>query len=241
MNKSQKGFTLVELLVVVSIIGLLMGILLTSLGAAREQGRKVACSSNLRNLGFSIEMYINDNEGRLPSAEPRHRESISPLHWFMNSSLLANVNVTLQKDPNGSLIGPPTERTVLTCPSHRYPNMTRYEPGYPKEERGYALSYMMNGTWGLGGRPDHLDYRRTSEFHRPSESLVLCDGNGYERAPGIVLYHSCPKGNFEYRHRGSVNILFLDSHIESLTEKDIPFCSMFSKQRYGSFWSARKP
>lgn len=51
------GFTLVELLVAVSIIALLVGVLLPSLKQAREHGRRAACGMHLRNLGTSWEVY----------------------------------------------------------------------------------------------------------------------------------------------------------------------------------------
>jgi prepilin-type N-terminal cleavage/methylation domain-containing protein/prepilin-type processing-associated H-X9-DG protein len=66
----QRGFTLVELLVVLGIIVILVGILLPVVSRAREQSRRTACLSNLRQLGAAMIMYANAQHGRLPNGNP---------------------------------------------------------------------------------------------------------------------------------------------------------------------------
>jgi len=64
-KRSGSGFTLVELLVVISIIALLMAILLPALGKAREQAKMIACLANLKQWGIIATTYAEDNNGNL--------------------------------------------------------------------------------------------------------------------------------------------------------------------------------
>jgi len=62
----RRGFTLVELLVVIGIIALLISILLPSLSKSRKQGNALKCLSNLRQIQASYLMYLNENKGKAP-------------------------------------------------------------------------------------------------------------------------------------------------------------------------------
>jgi len=65
-SRCSRGFTLIEVLVVVAIIALLIAILLPSLSRAREQARTSVCLTQLKQMGNAVLMYTNDNKSYLP-------------------------------------------------------------------------------------------------------------------------------------------------------------------------------
>ncbi|MEE9604257.1 MAG: DUF1559 domain-containing protein, partial [Candidatus Scalindua sp.] len=65
--KLNKGFTLIEVLIVIFIIIILAGILLPVLSRVRESGRKTQCTSNLRQIGMGLIMYSNENNETFPT------------------------------------------------------------------------------------------------------------------------------------------------------------------------------
>ncbi len=68
-SRTSSAFTLVELLVVIGIIAVLISILLPAISKARESSRITQCLSNIRQIGLTTIMYINENRGLLPDAE----------------------------------------------------------------------------------------------------------------------------------------------------------------------------
>jgi prepilin-type N-terminal cleavage/methylation domain-containing protein len=64
----KRAFTLVELLVVISIIALMLAVLMPTLGKAREMARTLVCQTNLKSLGTSWQAYASDNSGNLVCA-----------------------------------------------------------------------------------------------------------------------------------------------------------------------------
>ncbi len=77
-SKPLSAFTLIELLLVISIIGILAALLLPALNSAREKGRRVACASNLRQIGIAMQLYAGDFQNHTPTADWNSDQTLSP-------------------------------------------------------------------------------------------------------------------------------------------------------------------
>jgi prepilin-type N-terminal cleavage/methylation domain-containing protein/prepilin-type processing-associated H-X9-DG protein len=136
---SPSAFTLIELLVVIAIIAILASLLLPALARSKEKGKSIACVNNLKQIGVAVRMYSDENEGRLPLAEPL------PTVPSTNPPLprICDVLATqLSYDTNNM----PQQSTVFRCPSDR---VQRFEQN--------GTSYEWNNWY--GGKP--VDNPRT--------------------------------------------------------------------------------
>src|SRR2546430_11830841 len=69
-RKKQEAFTLIELLVVIAIIAILAGMLLPALAKAKEKAHRIACTSNLKQIGIGWKSWARDFNGRYPMQVP---------------------------------------------------------------------------------------------------------------------------------------------------------------------------
>lgn len=87
MRNENRGFTLIELLVVIAIIAILAAILFPVFAAARENGRKAVCFSNLKQIATQLNMYVDDNKSTMPLA----RDPSDGTYWDSRTAVLTPI------------------------------------------------------------------------------------------------------------------------------------------------------
>jgi prepilin-type N-terminal cleavage/methylation domain-containing protein len=75
--KARRGFTLVEMLVVIAVIGILAALLLSSLSAAKNSSRRTTCVNNLKQINLGVRMYADDHQDAFPVIT----NSVPPVTW----------------------------------------------------------------------------------------------------------------------------------------------------------------
>lgn len=116
-SRATRGFTLIEILVVLGIIVLLSSILLPAMGRARESGRRTACTSNMRQLGMAFLQYVQDANERLPIAYDGQYGPGKTGAWTYYS-VFGNATDKPVFDPTqGSLFSYVRAAAIYICPS----------------------------------------------------------------------------------------------------------------------------
>lgn len=162
---AARGFTLVELLVVIGIIALLMSILLPALGRARENAKQVKCLSNLRQLGLAFTMYVNNNRGFFPRpAAPVQPEDW--IYWQQPSRAL-----------DDSVIAPyigsrPVNPEYFRCPSDENLLLRNYKYSYSANYMILRLDPTNYGGIYGAGQPNSM---RITQVKDSARKILLID------------------------------------------------------------------
>jgi prepilin-type N-terminal cleavage/methylation domain-containing protein len=160
-RRAAAGFTLVELLVVVAIIGLLVALLLPAVQSAREAARRSSCVNNLRQIGLAVHMY-HDVNGAFPpgGVSPGPCCSVeSYTSWTIQILPFLEQKQVYELYRQGETNESPSNRRVreyfmpiYSCPS----DIDRQTPTIPDSgpARDLKLKYMPGSYRGVGGKSD---------------------------------------------------------------------------------------
>jgi prepilin-type N-terminal cleavage/methylation domain-containing protein/prepilin-type processing-associated H-X9-DG protein len=191
------GFTLVELLVVIVIIGVLMALLLPAIQAAREASRRLACASNLREIGVATHLYVSTWE-MYPPAWLDIGNGVG-LRWFDFLKPYISKGCCVYRCPTDPVQKPYTEDPSIT------------------------LSYGIN-LWQIPGYTNRAHYFwrsvRRDDIRRTSGVILFGDCTpGLMYVGDNVTVFSNPVPGVDYRHGGhTFNAVYCDGHVESKTD-----------------------
>jgi prepilin-type processing-associated H-X9-DG protein/prepilin-type N-terminal cleavage/methylation domain-containing protein len=224
------AFSLIELLVVISIISLLMGIVMPALVTSREQSKQITCRSNLRQLLLANIGYASENDGRYVLAaldifgDNKHR-------WY---GIRDNINDPFDsaKGPLASYIG----QNCIKCPTKvNFINLNPSESAYDVGSGGYGYNMIYIGStiWKDGYEDQSCKTTaRETNIKQSAQTLMFADTamakTGYyieysfvepryfviNGVPAIDTGWN-PSPSIHFRHRGQANVGWADGHVSS--------------------------
>ena len=232
-----KRFTLIELLVVIAIIAVLAGMLLPSLGSARESCKSISCANNLSQLGKITSLYASDNNDFFPYGAYK---SSNDKFFSIDSDGCALASYFVGKNNGCNRIagiektGEQINRSLLLCPSVDTRNLSYETDGIqsnrPTIVNGFFLSLSVNEfAFNSYARTTscHLPALMISSIKKPSQMVFYADGNGQGGTDYRCKWSASSTSSgllriVPARHRGGANFAYADSHVSFLKWDDFP-------------------
>jgi prepilin-type N-terminal cleavage/methylation domain-containing protein/prepilin-type processing-associated H-X9-DG protein len=244
-GKRKHGFSLIEVMVVVSTVSVVMAVTMPAMNTARSRARAVVCRSNLRQLMLANSGYSNDHDGYyVPAAEDLWQLLPGTLQGGYNRWHGKRTAANEPFDPKkGPLAGYLADGKVKKCPERT--EFTESENGIISFERGcggygYNMQYLGSRLWCSGittYAAMQKAYAKTTnamEVKKTAETMMFCDTafcKDYEGNKYLVEYsfveppHDVINGqlntsffmvpSIHFRHFSSANVGWVDGHIEA--------------------------
>ena len=169
--KKKSAFTLIELLVVIAIIALLAAILFPVFAAARENARKAACMSNLKQLSLGFLQYAQDNDEMLPGSNTLG--GTRPAFWQWAPQIFPYVKST----------------QIFTCPDDTTKANTSTVVSYAGNQQLLRID-----SAATNGQPA-FKYLNLASYTAPANTVLLFEGNGGSNCdPTNPVNSSSPTG-----------------------------------------------
>lgn len=237
--KTNKNFTIVELLVVISIIAILTSLLLPALNKARDKARSISCLNNLRQTGLSFEMYASDFNDFIPSPEVPigNGTTVSGNAWADGYNWVQRLLVHVS--PLASM------SEEKSFGQYRCPSIEYRRGGIFSHQQVYGMNIKLAYDWGGGAISPTRVLPRRSNIGRgpdrdcvpsmaPSRTVIVADSISAlgVHSPNVQLNRLASQDcNISPRHNGSANALMLDGSGQSARAN-----ALYSEWRFSKYF-----
>jgi prepilin-type processing-associated H-X9-DG protein/prepilin-type N-terminal cleavage/methylation domain-containing protein len=214
--RHRQGFTLLEILIVCGVIALLTAILLPVFGKVRARAHSATCTSNLKQIGLSIQMYAVDHRGRYPHKS----DAFDNTDCAWADRLLPYTRST----------------AVFLCPASSkilyVPGCGPDAPTDTGETDEFSSTINYDGSYDMNALK-RLQFPNETHFQHPSTTISVFDGDGELRPASLELNPAEYLGNGvpaikQPRHQGGNNVLFLDGRVKWLSANAMKDTSLWS-------------
>ena len=206
----RKGFTLIELLVVIAVIAILMAILMPALQRAREQGKRVSCMSNLKQLQLAWTMYADNNEDRVAQSRAIANKASPKQGWVGWQLLNETKEEQIEDIKRGQLYEYSKNTKAYRCPvAPTYEGMRTYCNAC------VWYNYGEQAPSAFGADISQI-LKKLSTVRQPGTRFVFADTVGSDQDAMYTVYYGAPvwRNIPNWRHNGGCNFSFADGHVE---------------------------